>query len=704
MANFTSPNISLSMYELSSSYSGGAPSKSTYMAQVLEVSGGKATLSIDGKTVVADAEVQLSAGSEIELTVRGYDSTGRVQLQVTGTYESSDTPVQTLTNDMISSRLEGFDLPDHTATIESARALIREGVAVTKANMETMLSALPKTADAATIEFAAAVLKEELPLTRELIQSLPAIAENIEALPDNMKAAGEAVIRALQQIQNTQQTESFVQVNAGTDSETIQTLQTLLPPASDNAGEIADQIPNFVRGFLHSTEARLQALTESGLAQTPGAEARAAFTDSLVNILKLIPETPPQDASIIERAINSLVNQTNNIMFAEADKAAFGQLRTELENAVSQAMQLENTSSRFDAIRNSVELILAKAIDLQVASPAESEAPSYPSIFSQSLNSLPENLDKAVSEFTKLLQQLQTAQQQDAKGTQAQQAATTQDSATQARQVATAAERLAPLLNFKFDSEATPAIKEFADAAAALTKEALNAVADSKENGISRSMASNPDAAVAMERLKAAIDNPALKREIEFLGRNFNNLPDVRAAIARSETSQDLPTAMLRSLAQGIQSANIANVVRHTGAAQLDSLVTFFPIQVGDHVEIGKLKIFRREEDISKDRKSVKPLNPFNAHLVLILDTEFLGLTQISFNTFPDKSIKCKIEVGDNRRKKITEKYLDELRDALESTAYEKNSVSVSIRRRKQEGTESEQQEAHQASAVDFRI
>jgi hypothetical protein len=689
--DFTAANLSVSLSELSGAR-GGAPSKGFYHAQVLDVSGGKVVLNIDGKTVVADSEVPLSPGSEFDLTVKGYDSNGRVQLQVTGMRDSVEAPVRPLTDTMISSRLIGFDLPDHPATVESARALMRLGVAVTKANLETMLMALPKNADAKTIEFAVAVLKEGLPLSRELIRALPTITRNLDALPDNMKAAGDAVLRAAQQ---NQQAATFVRVDSGIDPEA---LLTLLPPPAENADQIAEQIPNFIRGFLHSTEARLQALTESGLAQTPGADARASFIDQLITILKLIPETPPADTSTIERAIGSIANRANSIAFSENDESAFAPLRAGLNQAVAQSLELQSPPARLEAVRNSVELILAQALGLDTEAPPETGAASYPSIFSPALTALPGQLDGAAADFAKILQQLQNYQNTP-QGEQ-------QAAPVAREQIIAAAARLAPLLNFKFDSEATPQIKEFVDAASRLTQEALKAAADPKEQNAAQRPASNPDAAAATERLRAVLDSPAFRREIEFLGRNFNNLPDVRMALARSESSQDMPLHVLRDLAQGLQSANIANLVRHTGAAPLDSFVTFFPIQVGDHVEIGKLKVFRREEDArgDKEKKSFKPLNPFDAHLVIILDTEFLGLTQISLRTFPNKGIKCDIEVQDNRRHRITEKYADELREGLKNTAYEQNTVSVSVRRRRQDGANETPPGAHQVSMVDFRI
>jgi len=201
------------------------------------------------------------------------------------------------------------------------------------------------------------------------------------------------------------------------------------------------------------------------------------------------------------------------------------------------------------------------------------------------------------------------------------------------------------------------------------------------------------------------IENPAFSREIEFLIRHFSDLPDLRMALSRAENIAGIHSQALRDLSQGLQSANVANLVRHTGVTQMDSLVTFFPIQIGDRVEIGKMKIYRRDDDVADKKKNIKPLNPFDSRLVLILDTEFLGLTSIELRTFPNKGIKCNIEVQDNRRRKIIEKYLDELREGLKKTAYEQNTVGVSVRRRKTgSGSEEEPPDFNQLAAVDMRI
>ncbi|MFA6448310.1 MAG: hypothetical protein WCX65_02485 [bacterium] len=681
-------SLSVSLAELSAAR-GGAQAHNVYHARVVDFSSGKAVLNIDGRTIVAESEVPLKLGGEFDLVVKGTDDGGRVHLQVMGSQESSEAPIKPLSDGMISSRLIGFDLPDHPATVESARALMRYGVAVTKANMEDMLMALPQTADKNMVEFAAAVIKEGLPLSRDLLHSLPAMKRDLEALPSNMKAVGDAVFRAVQQ-PAADQTGSHI------DSASLNSfLQQLAAPSGDDPAAIAELLPNFIRGFLQSTESRLQALTEIGLTQVPGADARSSFVDQLLTMLKVIPQSTPPDTASIERALQSLAAQINDISFSEQDAQTFEPLRSALNESLSQSLDLKSPAARLDAARASISQILAQAIELETAAGVDPRANSYPSIFNSSLAALPRNFLEATADFQNILQQLQA---NDDASLQPDQAAVI----TKEQVVSTVA-RLAPLLNFKFDAEANPQINEFLKAAAQFSQQALKSAADAPDQNVAKQLASNPDAAAAAERLRTILDSPAFKREIEFLGRNFNNLPDVRMALSRSETAQDMPVNVMRNLSAGLQSANVANLVHHTGSGPLDSYVTFFPIQVGDRVEIGKLKIYRREEELTDKKKGIKPLNPFDSHLVIILDTEFLGLTSIALRTYPNKGIKCDIEVQDNRRRKVLEKHADELREGLNNTAYQQNTVAVGVRRRKT-GTDDAPPDSPPATAVDFRI
>ncbi|HOY62968.1 MAG TPA: hypothetical protein PK745_07260, partial [bacterium] len=154
-----------------------------YQARVIDFQDGKALLEINGRTVVAESNVPLSLHGEFKLSVKGFDSSGRTVLQVVGAVEEGSSSIRPLSNAMISSRLMGFDLPEHAATPEAARSLLQYGVPVTKPNMESMLAALPQTASRPIIEFAASLIAENLPLSRELVQLLPSLASQLDSIP-----------------------------------------------------------------------------------------------------------------------------------------------------------------------------------------------------------------------------------------------------------------------------------------------------------------------------------------------------------------------------------------------------------------------------------------------------------------------------------------------------------------------------------------
>ncbi len=697
-------NVTISESALTRS---GLGTQNVYHARVVDFSGGKAILDIDGRTVTAESEVPLKLNSEFDLVVKGFDQGGRVQLSITGLQESESAPVRPLSNEMIASRLRGFDLPEHTATVDSARALMRLGVAVTKANMEAMLSALPQNADKNTIDFAASLIKEELPLSRELIQMLPTITRDLEAMPETMKAAIETVIKAVE-VQSTVVSDtaeaSAEEVAMPTPRSFDESISSLSAPNGEDVEAIMDKLPNFIRGFLNSTEARLQALTDVNILENPGGVARSSFIDNLLTILKIVSQTPPQDPAQIQRAIMSIIGQVNNLQFTGEEAATLEQLRAALNGNISQAMALKDPAAGMDAIRTAVGQILAQAIEAVSASPAAPQNLSYPSIFDAALKSLAADIQNAAGDLQRIIQQLQQfqASQKDA----AANGSRVEVPAPFEGQVLAVVSRMIPLLSFKFDSEATPQLAEFLDAASKWVQQAVKETgADTNMTNIALRLNANPDSAAAAQRILSVIENPAFSREIEFLVRHFSDLPDLRMALSRAENIADIHSQAIRDLSQGLQSANVANLVRHTGVTQMDSLVTFFPIQIGDRVEIGKMKIYRRDDDVADKKKSIKPLNPFDSRLVLILDTEFLGLTSIELRTFPNKGIKCNIEVQDNRRRKIVEKYLDELREGLKKTAYEQNTVGVSVRRRKTGGgSDEEPPDFHQLAAVDMRI
>jgi hypothetical protein len=672
-----------------------------YQARVVDFQDGKALLEINGRSVVAESNVPLSLHSEFKLSVKGFDSSGRTVLQVVGAVEEGSSSIRPLSNAMISSRLMGFDLPEHAAAPEAARSLLQYGAPVTKSNMETMLAALPQNASRPVIEFAASLVAEDLPLSRELIRFIPSLASQLDSIPADMKSVGDAALRAAGAI-SAPAAESL-STGAAATAKISPELAALIAPNGEDPAEIALRLPDFVKAFINSAESRLAALIESGVAPAnPAAAARAALVESLASMLSLLDgsaETVPEHVARALQALMAKINAAPAPTSDTAQSSALEAVKTSLSDSLAKALSPDTPPQlQAAAVRSAVALALAQTLAAGQRPPMSEGAVAlpFPSASLADFAALPASLNNALSLFEQL-----AAQQPPISS-----AAAARDA------LPNALARLAPLLNFNFDSAASPVVKEFVAAAAEWAR--LAAMSENRTASAYTAPASSqhsPELAAAAEKLADIVRNPALRLEIDALDRQLRELPDFRVALARvtATSPNDLPAQALRSLSLSLQSANLANLAQHTGSAPLESHVAFFPIRVDDRVEIGKLKIYRRQDE-SRDRSAsspAKPLNPFDARLVLILDTEFLGLTSISLNTFPNKSVKCDIDVQDARRARALEKNADELRDALKNTAYENNSVNIRVRRRKNSAAtdaNAPSHDAHNVFSVDMRI
>ena|GEM_PF-3430603 len=663
-----------------------------YQARVIDFQDGKALLEINGRTVVAESNAPLSLHGEFKLSVKGFDSSGRTVLQVVGAVEEGSSSIRPLSNAMISSRLMGFDLPEHAAAPEAARSLLQYGAPVTKPNMESMLSALPQNASRPVIEFAASLIAEDLPLSRELIRFIPSLASQLDSIPADMKSVGDAALRA----------SGALPADAAATTKIPAELAALIAPNGEDPAEIAARLPDFVKAFINSAESRLAALIESGVAPADAsAAARAALVESLASMLSLVSGSADSVPEHVARALQALMAKINAAPVPASDPAqtsALETIKSSLSDSLTKALSPDAPPAlQAAAVRSAVAMALAQTLASQPQPSAAAGATAslpFPSASLADIAALPASLNNALSLFEQLAAQ--------------QTPISSPDAARDALPNALA--RLAPLLNFNFDAAASPAVKEFVETAAEWAR--LAAQTDARPASADASPPSSQNAsalAAAAEKLADIVRNPALKLEIDSLDRQLRELPDFRVALARAAAASpnELPAQALRSLSLSLQSANLANLAQHTGSAPLESHVAFFPIRFDDRVEIGKLKIYRRQDE-SRDRRSsspAKPLNPFDARLVLILDTEFLGLTSISLNTFPNKSVKCDIDVQDARRARALEKNADELREALKNTAYENNSVNIRVRRRKSQAEPaSPSQDAHNVFSVDMRI
>jgi hypothetical protein len=700
-SDFKVSNISVPLNELATNR-GGAPAKDVYHARVIDFSNGKALLNIDGRTVTADSEVKLRTGSEYDMIVKSYDEGGRAQLQIVGTQETESSAIRPLSDSMISTRLIGFDIPDSQIAIDSARTLVQMGVQVTKSNMQAMLNALPPTAPRQMVQFAASLIREELPLSRELMQLFGSMTRDIEQIPENLRLVSEiAASVASADKTATAQTQSQTGVVSTVE------LGVLSAPAGDDPVELIQKLPNFINAFMHSTESRLQAMVDLGLMQSGGADSRSSFIDQLILVLKILPGPAPTDANtlqntlqpmiqldtnIIDRAVKSIMQELNGIVFVGQDSEKFEQLRVSLNETLTSTAYMENQADRFISIRTAIAGTLGQAVELQSAPPDLSSL-SHPSLFDTALQAMPNKLQNIMIQIGEMLDQMQNMP------------ASGNSTAATREQILSILSQLISLNQFQFEGETSGQIKEFIEATTQWAKQSLKIASEGSDLNLPLRIAADAGITAASERIRTALENPALREQVQLLFKNFSDLPDLRLALARAAQSQDIPMqTAARGLAQGLQSAGLANITQHSGVAPMNSYIAFFPIQIGGRVEIGQLKVYQREEERRDRSKGLKPLNPFDAHIALILDTEFLGLTAINLRTYPNKAIKCDIEVQDARRRKIVDSHLDELRDSLSNTAYEQNTVSVAVRRRKSADSKDEEPPVANVVAVDMRI
>ncbi|HOX27969.1 MAG TPA: hypothetical protein PLQ76_02310 [bacterium] len=683
-------NLSVTLKDLGATRS-GLMEQGVYRAKVVDFQGGKPVLEIDGRTVVAESDSPLALNSEIDLAVRGYDSSGKVQLQVVANQELSveSTPVQPLTDSMISSRLMMFDLPENSCTLDSAKALIKLGVPVTKQNMEAMLSSLPQKADQKTIEFAASLLKENLPLTKETLKLAALISRELETLPENMKQVARAA-------------------SVASDP----ALASLAPLQGDDPASILEGLPPFVKAFLSSTESRLATMLELNISLPDGADSKLSFTENLSSILSLASEPPDESSAAVERAISNLAENISSQKFSARDAEFLDSIRNDFTRAIKAALELPSQAERIAGARDAAANALAATLEY-ASSQFSSESPStaatqqLPSLFDNNLAQFP----KDIQNIFDILQKIFPAETTTSKNENPVAPAETSNSTVLSKeQTLSLLSSIARLSVFKIDAKAAP---ELANLISDSMKWAAETIKNNDTSAASENTSATPaksqEAVVIETRLKEQLESTTLRQQIDVLARRLGEPGDLRLALARAvqtgTASAQTSTAAM-DLARALQSAGFANLAQHTGAApQVNSYIAFFPIQIGDKVEIGKLKIYHRDDELRERGKGPKPLNPFDARLTLILDTEFLGLTSVTLQTYPNKGIKCDIETQDARRKKIIDKHLDELREALSNTAYEQNTIASSVRRRKSVGAEGDESgDSPGAAAVDLRV
>jgi hypothetical protein len=130
----------------------------------------------------------------------------------------------------------------------------------------------------------------------------------------------------------------------------------------------------------------------------------------------------------------------------------------------------------------------------------------------------------------------------------------------------------------------------------------------------------------------------------------------------------------------------------------MDAMITAFPIRIGDRIEMGILKVFSDRDKHGRAKK----LDPDNANIVLILDTEHVGPSVIHIHTY-HRGLHCTIEVENTRKKRMIDKFIGELKDALQETPFDLRDVQVRVKRRKPDKTEGAEPE-RKPTTIDLRV
>ena len=669
-------------------------------AKVMDVKGGTATLDLDGRTVEVRTDLPLKPGAEYKVMVKGFRG-NNVQLQVvsdSSTATSSRASVSTsagarpLTNAEISSRLVGFDLPEHQSQTQIARGLIQSGVPVTRDNMMAMMQALPQNAAERDIAFMANLARQGVEPQRELLQLMPILEREIQNLPQNIKTAMEQFARdpaAAEALNRLAQLAAQSQ-DARADQSAQALRNMLLAPGTDSASSMADKLQNIGRQFLTVSESRLMFLDAFQPATAQGAEPVEQFARQLGELLSAMPRDPGAGTQNLEQALNRFMEfaakapetpapaDTQAAAPPPPEPGTFEAVRQEFMDRIQEFLNMRMSDDQVFGLRSDAEKALAALAKLLADAPSAQDKALLP----EKLLMLPGHLENILSLLEEFGAQTQGAEVAPAL-TQA------DSSGLLARMV----QDLAPLLTMRFNSELFQNTSQFIETA----------------NQAVQDQGQGQDVSARIQMLAQQAANPAMRQELELLLAQLRNAGDLRSALsqlAQNTVGQDASNAAL-NMARSVHFATVANLVAHNGAVPTQSFVTFFPIQLEDHVEIGKLKVYRNLEgqDRKGGRGGGKEMDPENASVVIILDTDFLGMSRISINTH-ERRLRCNIEVQNKRLKKVLDKYLDELRDGLKNTPFEFEDVGVTVLRRRAAGKKQAQKAAEELkiSTIDMKI
>ncbi|MFH1539873.1 MAG: hypothetical protein ABIH66_13050 [bacterium] len=652
-------------------------------AKVLDVQGSRVTLRVEGQIVTAESDVPLKPSAEIDLMVRGVEG-GRILMQVVS---MTGKPIRPLTDSAISSRLMGIDIAPSRTTIAVARSLIEHDMPVTKENVRAILTSLPPEPTSEQITFQTSALRASVSPSKELLSLQALLAQHIDELPAGIREVFRGLVEAFQQ--------ASLQSRAAFDETGILEKLASLPltPDQEAAKEVAQKLAEFARNILLPTEARLASAILPQPYAAPPPPALNAFVESILLILLSLSSTADRKAAA--ESMQNIQSAISELEQLPLDETVFIKDNSQLQSQIKETVSsVRETLAELEAAISKNDMPRAAELLQQVRLQMQRLMASFGSEVRGYVNSFPEEgpgdgVQQAAVKPPEIFTLI---------GDLAQAASQTRDPEKlaelfqeillrlslqllprAAEMAADPTPRPEPVLRgvLSWFVEAVRVAVEAAGRGAAEQQPRMQALVAELNNLIEQ----------ASPRAMARVDTSQLQSDLRMMLGQFIQSPGSNEALRDAAAS----------LARNLQLASFSSAVQHTGVDPTGAIMVCFPIHFRDRVDVGMLKIHTDPEG----KKKREPLDPFNANIVLVLDTEFLGLSTTYLNTYP-KSLQCVIEVDSKRKKKVVEKYIGELDEALRATVYE--NVQVEVRQRKRKAAAKKASGKKQIAAIDFRI
>ncbi len=744
------PNIAVSLKDLASGTVANLSGTqgATYHAKVVDVHNGMAVLNVDGKTVMANSDTPLQVGAEYDLVVKGFDSNGRITLQVSESSPNRNiaTTLRTITDGELLARLDEMDIPETTYSKETATALLNKGITLNRENFDRIIFALPAEATTDDIETAASILKSGVIPDKAAVvamrdasvaeQQLPKIL--LQAIKTTQNAIDTAPAPPPGQSQRESEISSALKAATlpppgETPATTITPSQITIPDASSRASVIAS-LPRLISAFTTSPEALIDEFVSLDLKTDMPLATKAVVSALLTNAANLIdpPETTlqPTPAPDPQTAL-ALVSKASSLIENSPASSQAASINNIAADVIKLATGLPSPPGNDSAAVASRLRSLATAITLTTSQSSPPTTPVAPAPDGDIVRLFVSALNDAAVIARQTPQTTSPAAQPQTPPPTTQSSQPPQQPAPQPPTTATTPAILrsfATLAAFEIDSQTHPNLatfmataKEFIATVAGEPPAAPLAAQQSATSSSPTQLPATaehaatpaPTAPPAEKLLAQAADiarSPEFAKELLTINTRAGQTASDSINIVKSfATPVQTATDQSYSVATYMKAAEAANSIRCNGGWQGggagDGIYACFPFQIGDKTHIGQLRVYRNDDPDNRSN-SRKQLDPYDARVVLILDTEYLGLTGITFNTFRDKSIKCDIEVTDSQRKRVVEKNLASLTAGLsENTSYEKNMVTVKVRKRISAKTREVQPERTDGiKTVDIRI